>query len=243
MSGRRWSKWQDPEGGGAVDDRVEALERLAALLDALADRGEPMTVGEMDGFVTGLVVYPEVILPSEWLWAVWGADTDFGSIGDGEETVAALIGHYNWVARTLANEPAVYGPVLEVDEGTEEVFWKAWIVGFVRAMRWRPGAWARIEGSDELDVIEAVQVIHTLYAAANGTSKLTEEGLDLLDGMAPMLIGGMVRDLSVWQKSRGVSAEARLVADVPGAAGWTAEQNRQCGCGSGRAYDRCCGAH
>ena len=194
-----------------MDDRDEALERLAAMLGGLADEGEAMTVGEMDGFVTGLVVYPERIPPSEWLAIVWGADTEFGSSEEAEATASALIGHYNWVARTLAFEPERYGPVLEVEEGTDAVFWKAWIGGFARAMRLRPAAWARIEGSDELDVIEAVQVIHTLYAAMNGTSKLKEEGLELLESMAPTLIGGMVRDLNVRKQSRGVSVEPRLV--------------------------------
>ena len=56
-----------------MDDRIEALERLAAMLEALADKGEAMTVGETDGFVTGLAVYPERIPMSEWLPIVWGA--------------------------------------------------------------------------------------------------------------------------------------------------------------------------
>ena len=138
----------------AMDDRDESLERLAGMLGGLADEGEPMTVWEMDGFVTGLVVYPEHVPPSEWLQIVWGADTEFRSREEAEAAASALIQHYNWVARTLAFEPERYGPVLEVVEGTDEVLWEAWIEGFARAMRLRPGAWARIEGSDELDVIE-----------------------------------------------------------------------------------------
>ena len=110
-----------------MDDRIEALERLAAMLEALADKGEAMTVGEMDGFVTGLVVYPERILPSECLPIVWGTDSEFGSSEEADAPASALIGHYNCVARTLAFEPEHYGPVLEVDEGTDEVFWKPWI--------------------------------------------------------------------------------------------------------------------
>ena len=71
---------------------------------------------------------------------VWGTDNEFGSSEDADATASALIGQYNWVARTLAFEPEHYGPVLEVDERTEEVFCKPWIGGFARAMRLRPGA-------------------------------------------------------------------------------------------------------
>ena len=58
-------------------------------------------------------------------------------------------------------------------------------MGFARAMRLHSGAWARIEASDELGVIEAVKVLQTLYAAANGTPRLAEEAIELLERMAP----------------------------------------------------------
>ena len=35
-----------------------------------------------------------------------------------------------------------------------------------------------------------------LYDAANGTGELEPMGLDLLDDVAPMLIGGLVRDFN-----------------------------------------------
>ena len=186
---------------------------------------------------------PELGPPSEWLPEVWGADTELERIEADEATVAALLRHYNRVARTLAFEPQNYGPVLEVDENTGEVFWKAWIRGFARAMRLHRGAWERIEGSAELDVIEAVEVIRTLVAAANGVSKLAEEGIELLESMAPTLIGGMVRDLNARKKFRGVSAGERLVPDPPRARVGEDENHAPCGCGSGRQYSRCCGAH
>ena len=103
-----------------------------------------MTIGEMDGFVVGLLVYPETVPASEWLPVAWGTDTKFESIEQTETTAAALIGHYNSVARTLSSEPENFGPVLEVDEGAGEVFWIAWIRGFQLAMALRPGGWERV---------------------------------------------------------------------------------------------------
>ena len=113
----------------------------------------------------------------------------------------------------------------------------------LRAMRLPPGTWARIKGSDELVVVEAVHVIHTLYAAANGTSKVATEGLGLLDSLAPTLISGMVQDVNVHKRSRGVSADARLVPGLASAMCGTVVREAQCGCGSGRAYYNRCGAH
>ena len=242
MSRFHWSDTGEPVLGEPAAAEV-SVDLLAEMLGKLPPESNAMSVGEMDGFVTGLVVYPEIIPPSEWLPHVWGPDTEFGSAGQAEAMEWALIDHYSGIACSLAQEPEHYGPVLEVDDHSEEVFWKPWIFGFARAMRLRPGAWERIEGSDELDVIESVQVIQRLYEGSTGTSKLTEEGLELLDSLAPMLIGGMVRDLNARKRSRGVSAVERLVPVASGAAGAKTVPDAPCGCGSGHPYHRCCGVH
>ncbi len=244
----KWAAQQEKASAARRADPVaqkiaEALQRLAVTLNELGPEGAAMTVGEMDGFVTGLLVCAQIVPPSEWLPVVWGPETEFESIEEAEATVAALIGHYNGVARTLAYEPENYGPVLEVDEITDEVFWIEWIRGFESAMGLRPETWEQIKRNDEQDVTEAVEVIHTLYAAANGTSELAEKGLDLLVSMAPTLIGGMVRDLDARKHSRGPGAGERLVPGLPGATGEKAGRDEPCGCGSERRYDRCCGVH
>jgi uncharacterized protein len=48
------------------------LDALDAFL--LSDRApeEGMGLSDLDGFLTGIVVGPELILPSEWLPIVWG---------------------------------------------------------------------------------------------------------------------------------------------------------------------------
>ena len=237
-----WSDTLEPVLGEAAE-AGEAFERLGRMLEKLGGKGEAMSPVEMDGFVAGLLVLPETVPAPEWMACVWGPRTRFDDSEDAAEMEAALIRHYNGVARKLASEPEHYAPVLEVDERTEEVFWQAWVAGFARAMRLRPGAWARIEASNKLDVIEAVQVIQTLYAAANGTNTLAEEGKELLDSLAPTLIGGMVRDLSASIKRQVADAAARRIqnATVETAAG--AVREAPCGCGSGRAYARCCRAH
>ena len=242
MTRFRWSDTHEPVEGRAIA-ADETLERLAGMLNELALEGNAMSVGEVDGFVSGLVVCPELVPHSEWLAHVWEPDTEFDNSQKAEATAVALIDHYNRVARTLEDEPEHYGPTLEVDEGLEETFWKEWMVGFVRAMRLRPGAWEPIEGSDELDVIETVEAIHALCAVANGTSRLSEEGIEVLESMAPMLIGGVVRDLNARKQSRGVSAGERIVSDLTAAFGVARPRETPCRCGSGRLYDRCCGAH
>ena len=50
-----------------INDLEDLLDSLELMLDA-------MSVSELDGFVAGLLLCPEMIAPSEWLPEVWGMD-------------------------------------------------------------------------------------------------------------------------------------------------------------------------
>ena len=240
MSRYHWSDTLEPVLGEGIEAE-EDLQQLARKLRKLAEKGAAMPAVEMDGFVTGLQLLPEVVPAPEWVVHVWGPETEFDNIGEAVEMEAALLGHYHGVGRTLEKEPDQYRPLLEEDMRGGGVVWKPWILGFARALRLRPAAWARIESNDNLDVQEALQVMQRLYEAATGTSGLEPAGLDLLDEMAPMLICGMVRELSALTPSQG--GAKRRGANVREVSPPTAERQVPCACGSGRPYRRCCGAH
>ncbi len=240
MSRYHWSDTLEPVLGEGIEAE-EDVQQLARKLRKLAEEGAAMPAVEMDGFVTGLQLLPEVVPAPEWIVHVWGPETEFDNIEEGMEMEAALLGHYHVVGRTLEEEPDQYRPLLEEDVRDVGVIWKPWIIGFARAMRLRPAAWARIESSDDLDVQEALLVMQRLYEAAKGTSGLEPEGLDLLDEMAPMLICGMVRELS--SLGRSLDDAKRSEAYVTEVSPSTAEGQVPCSCGSGRPYRRCCGAH
>src|SRR6516225_1538705 len=50
---------------------LEALDRFL-----MSDRSPPdsMMLSDLDGFLTGIAVGPELVLPSEWLPLVWGGE-------------------------------------------------------------------------------------------------------------------------------------------------------------------------
>jgi uncharacterized protein len=58
------------------------LDALDAFL--LSDRApeDSMGLSDLDGFLAGIVVGPELVMPSEWLPVVWGgAEPAFGERG------------------------------------------------------------------------------------------------------------------------------------------------------------------
>jgi len=119
------------------------INHLEELLSNLEVMPETMCVSELDGYVAGLLLCPEMIMPSEWLPEVWGLDSEpeFEDIEQALATMGAVMAHYNRVAENLASRNKPYEIVLEQAEGEGEPFWEFWIAGFEQAMRLRPEAW------------------------------------------------------------------------------------------------------
>ena len=93
------------------------------------------------GYVAALIVCPEIIPPSEWLPEVWSGEHEFVDVAEAEATTAAVMEHYNRIAKELVERPEEYAPVLEIDPNSGETLWEPWIDGFERAMRLQPDAW------------------------------------------------------------------------------------------------------
>ncbi|MDE4146979.1 UPF0149 family protein [Phaeobacter gallaeciensis] len=121
------------------------LDRLNELLFALPVDNMPMTLSELDGYVTGVLACPEMIPPSEWLPEVWGetGDAQFPDQKAAEETIGAVMEHYNSVAGTMTRSLWIE-PIYEVDPNSDETLWEPWVDGFTRAMRLRPEAWENL---------------------------------------------------------------------------------------------------
>lgn len=122
-----------------------ALDRLDVLLHALPVENMPMSLSELDGYVTGILACPYMIAPSEWLPHVWGetGEADFPDQETAEETIAAVMAHYNSVAEAMNRSPWI-APIYEVDPNSDETLWEPWVDGFTRAMALTPDAWDRL---------------------------------------------------------------------------------------------------
>ena len=234
-----------------MNDTNNDLRRLQDALDAVRPERISMFVPEIDGYVAALIVCPETVEPSEWLPGIWGGDCDFADFAKAEAAIAAVMDHYNRIARQLAACPEEYAPVLQIDPSTGEPIWDMWIDGFERAMQLRPDAWEEIALSGDEEAQASVCTILALSDIFYGRSTLTEEAEYELDWLAPELIPEFVANLYAWTTSREMDrrvvstagfASGVLGAD-PLAFGRTVESDALCPCGSGRKYIRCCGAH
>jgi uncharacterized protein len=119
------------------------LTGLAERLIALPPENDGMLPSEFDGFVAGILVCPEVILPGEWLPLVWGDEIapHFADMEQATATLAVVMAHCNRVVRGLAKTPSEYEAVYDRDPLSGDLMWEPWITGFERAMQLRPEVW------------------------------------------------------------------------------------------------------
>ena len=230
-----------------MNDRDEELDRLSDLLSGIPVERDGMSIGELDGYVAALIVCPEVILPSEWLTEVWGGEGAFADLCESGEIAEAVLGHYNRIARELAEDPEAYAPVFEVDSANGDMLWEPWISGFERAMRLRGDAWEKVALSDDEEAAASVNMILAMKAFDCGELKLTEQAEDEIDQAAPKLLPAFVRNLNTWTKIRGLHGrdvpQIGFSLEDPRSFGRKTGRNEPCPCGSGRKYKSCCGAN
>ncbi|RZL85825.1 MAG: YecA family protein, partial [Sphingomonas sp.] len=127
--------------------------RFRRLDGALADLPveEPMLLTELDGFLTGLLICPEVVPTDEWMAAIWGVDNEglpaFEDPLDSEWFVKAVTARRDEIARDLSRDKLQ--PILDVDERDGEVLWEYWLDGFAEAIELRPDVWHVLTGAPE----------------------------------------------------------------------------------------------
>jgi uncharacterized protein len=120
---------------------------LAALDDYLMSDHAPddsMGLSDLDGFLTGIVVGPELIPPSEWFPLIWGGEEpDFETEAEMRTVLGTIMGRYNEIIACLDAEPENFEPIF-LEGPEDEVSASDWAAGFLDAVALRPKAWERL---------------------------------------------------------------------------------------------------
>jgi len=220
----------------------ERLDRLNGLLGALPVDSWPMTLSELDGFVTGVLACPEVIPPSDWLSHVWGeiGEANFPDQKSAEETIGAVMEHYNAVAAEMMQSLWIE-PIYEIDPNSDETMWEPWVDGFTRAMALRPDAWDQLLEQADEETQSTMIFLLALHDIYTGKTRFSDEEIDGIDLEAPDLIPNCVATILHRSRPELARTEAANLPGRPYKAGVRPGRNDPCPCGSGRKYKRCCG--
>jgi len=85
-----------------IDDDLDRLDEFL-MSDLVGD--DAMTLSTLDGYLTGIAIGPELVMPSEWLPQVWGET--YPSFEDGQEAqeiTGLIMARYNQILYELSGE-------------------------------------------------------------------------------------------------------------------------------------------
>ena len=217
---------------GSID--LDVLEQFL-LSDAAPENC--MGLSDLDGFLTGLLVGPDLIMPSEWLPHIWGGeDPVFETTEEAQAILGAIMGRYNEIAQSLDSHPDDLAPIYWEHDENGPVIAADWAEGFLEAIDMRTDAWLPLIRDKEAGVL--LMPILALCGDMDGLSLLPldaetkAEFLAEAPEMIPVRVFGIA---SYWRDRMGYSSPIRN-PPKPG-------RNDRCPCGSGRKYKRCCGAN
>ena len=222
------------------------LKQLEKELLALGE--ETMLIEELDGFIAGLLVCPDLIKPGEWLPIVWSRDSTerepaFDNLDHVNRVLGLIMEHYNGVARTLMERPDRYSPLFAIDERNGDVLWELWIGGFDKAVKLRPAAWQRLLHTDA-DTATAMRGMLTLVDIASGDHQVPRKDSDALTTTAPDSIARWIVTLNEWRIANYHPMQGTVpMPQPPFTSTRKIGRNDPCPCGSGKKYKRCCGLH
>jgi len=152
---------QAPTGNLSQPLSNAEIAELDELLASVPEDRDPHDVAMLDGFLTGVVLQPDAVLPSAWLPLVFDAEGREVTFGGDQATVERIVGlvlrrHNELAAHIAAREP--FDPIvfeLEDDErnlvaGKDAIgALEPWVAGFMNALSAFPALLDRLDAIKE----------------------------------------------------------------------------------------------
>jgi uncharacterized protein len=211
-----------------------SLSELGAVLASEAMPETCLSLPELDGLLTAVLVSPDLIPPSGWLPAIWGEEEPvFESDEELKRVLGSIMERYNEIARILVDDPGSLRPLYRAGPDSGEPSAELWAKGFIEGMRLSPDSWTPLVNDDEARFLLAPILVFAPPLDGEPAVSAPDEGAEreLREGAAeiiPPCVAGM-KDFfrSIRPHYAGRTKLGR---------------NDPCFCGSGRKFKKCCGA-
>ena len=202
-----------------------------------------IVLSDLDGFLTGIAIGPELVMPSEWLPIIWGGEEPvFADQAEGSAVFGAIMSRYNQILRQLGED--AFDPIFWADRvGT--VIAADWAEGFMVAVGLRVEAWGKLLKSKRDGHL--LFPILALCGDENGESLLglAPEDEDRVMAESAELVPECVIAMAAYWRGKGAKQTSMPLSGsanpkTPPPAPKTG-RNDPCPCGSGKKFKKCCG--
>lgn len=242
----------------------DSLDRLHDFLEERVVPRGGMSLEMLDGFLSALMVGPDLVMPSEYLPCIWNEEQVWESPAEAEEVLGLVMALWNDISRRVcaplpeedsdeaeaqrmldAAAPLLALPA-DLDladdavlaEHSELPLGAAWATGFMVGLNLRGEqweAWAKEDPEIEEDVDDIAQL--SLFDPEQAEEAgLDADELSTLAERIEMLaeLPFVLNDLN-WKRLERMRPGPVRRPDLPG-------RNDPCVCGSGLKFKKCCGA-
>jgi uncharacterized protein len=215
--------------------KAMSLDELAAYLSSDDAPPECMMLSDLDGFLTGIVVGPELIPPSEWLPEIWGGEAPLlGDAVQAQAVLGAIMDRYIEISRQIEDE--TFQPILWHLAETDEVIASDWAYGFAQAIALRPRRWEQMAKSEAGLLLLPIMLLCEADEILDWPDLEAQE--ECIDGAVEILPVTVITIAGYWRMSASEKAAlAPKLRSVP-----KTGRNDPCPCGSGKKFKKCCGA-
>lgn len=208
----------------ALDDVLEHF------FDKYITDNSILTVTELDGFFAGLACAPNLILPSQWIPAVWGGEAlmpDWEDRDEISEFHQALMQSYQQVVEEFLQDefsPRIYG------EAGRLVMMDEWCDGFLRGVH----LYGPLQPEDQAVLQQHLDVI-TLFASDARLQELLSLAPDQVQARAARIEPSVLALRKHFFQRQLIEARTPMMNAAP-----SAGRNDPCPCGSGKKFKKCC---
>ncbi len=221
----------------------EELDELNEFLGAEGMPEEAMDIAMLDGFLTGILIGPNTLLPHQWLPAIWGETDDapmaWQSGQKMQHIIELVMRMYNDRVHDLHEDIDEFDPLIyqTEHEGRIVPIIDEWCMGFVHAIQLDTEGWQALISAKPGEDGGGLLTPMLLYGTEEGWDQLKENPMlverhqDFADAIGPCVIG--IRDY--WLPLRKEASTYRRESSKIG-------RNDLCPCGSGKKYKKCCGS-
>lgn len=189
-----------------------------------------MSIPMLDGFLTAIVIGPEMVMPSEYLPWIWDykrgkKDAEFADLDEANRILGYVQGMHNRIAAPLmADSPAVV-PIFMLDTELDHI---DWVAGFVMGAEFDGEIWDYARK----DAPHLFEPLTTLTAMEHHDPGRAEASVALAVSLVH------IRDYFRAGEWRQAFEEVQTPVVRKGP---KVGRNDPCPCGSGRKFKKCCG--
>lgn len=133
-------------------------DHLAGWIRFLASPAAPATAMrplELEGYMTGLIVAPDLVPPSLWIDALWGEDEPvFDTIDQFQTVLDSVMNYHNALIDIIDRKGADWRPMFMDKNGTADLEKTTiWVRGFWQAMAAVPASWSALAEDERTQIL------------------------------------------------------------------------------------------